>query len=198
MQVGGGDKSPLQKRSSAGPALGAWSGISGRNCWGREESHGPDLANSWLFSGACCCWELDLISHCRKCLSFSRSLLLQGEWGELIQANVGTNPLVTAGPDPIICSANAQAHQTIPEDLDSAPELPHQKKTPTGSTTSTLRGQKGEGRRNLPCASSLLQGKGQLLSPRQRGAQSTILQQSQAQPGHEPDPGSTQEWGRSS
>lgn len=128
MQVGGGDKSPLQKRSSAGPALGAWSGISGRNCWGREESHGPDLANSWLFSGACCCWELDLISHCRKCLSFSRSLLLQGEWGELIQANVGTNPLVTAGPDPIICSANAQAHQTIPEDLDSAPELPHQKK----------------------------------------------------------------------
>lgn len=92
----------MQKRSSAGyttrqlsPAPGALSGISGRDCWGGEESHYPGLANALLFFGACCCWELDLISHCRKCLP-----LLGGEGGELIQANVGTNPPVKAGPDP--------------------------------------------------------------------------------------------------
>lgn len=79
----GGDKS-LQKWSSAGLhclALGALSGISGRNCWGGEEPHYLVLANALLFSGARCCQELDLISHCRKCLGFSRSLLLGGERG---------------------------------------------------------------------------------------------------------------------
>lgn len=75
-----------------GPALGALSGISGRNCWGGEQSHYLVLVNALLFSGACCCSELDLISHCRKCLSFSCSPLLGREGGGLNPGQRGNKP----------------------------------------------------------------------------------------------------------
>lgn len=177
-----------------GPVLGAPSGISGGNCWGKE-FHCPVLANALLFSGVRCCWELDLISACRKCLSFS--VPSEGK-GELIQADVGTNPLVKAGPDPIICSAEKHVpRHTKPSQKTWTVHLSSPTKNPASSA---LRRQKerGEGISPVPHHCSW-QGKdnSNLLTPRQRGAPSTISQQSQAQPGHEPDPGCTQGQGRS-
>lgn len=113
-----------------GAVLGALSGIHGRNCRGGEDSHDPVLVNALLFSGACCCWELGLISHCRQCLGLSCSLVLWGNGGSESrpaseQTLLWKQVLI---PSFALQRSRAQAHQTIPEDLDTAPELPHQKK----------------------------------------------------------------------
>lgn len=87
--------------------------------------------------------------------------------GELIQANVGTNPLVKAGPDPIICSAKEHVpRHTKPSRKTRTAHLSSLTKTPgsalpaPGSTDSghhTLAEQaERAGRRNLPRVSSLL------------------------------------------
>lgn len=87
--------------------------------------------------------------------------------GELIQANVGTNPLVKAGPDPIICSAKEHvprhtkpSRKTRTEHLSSLTKTPGSALPAPGSTDSghhTLAEQaERAGRRNLPRVSSLL------------------------------------------
>lgn len=105
-------------------------------------------------------------------------LCLGGEGGELILANVGTNPDVKAGPDPIICSVKKHVPWQIKpsqlhEDLENTPGLSHQKPAELAcemlsdtlivllsiSSTTHTQGEHTksmQGGGNPPCISSLL------------------------------------------